>query len=187
MKNILQNKKGAMEMSVGTIVTVVLLMTVLVLGLVLVKSIFSSSTNAVSQIDDAVQASISDLFSEEGKKLAIYPNNRQVKLKKDDDPRGFAFSVKNVDTEPRDFTYTIGADPNFQFSQKCGSSMTKQKADSWLLTTSGSFSLGPGNPMDMPELVLFEIPDTAPPCTIPYKLNIDPDNYAGTTIWITIK
>ena len=37
-------KRGAMEMSVGTIVTIVLLMTVLVLGIFLVQRIFTSST-----------------------------------------------------------------------------------------------------------------------------------------------
>tara|TARA_Y100000310_G_scaffold295555_1_gene327033 strand:+ start:2199 stop:2486 length:288 start_codon:yes stop_codon:yes gene_type:complete len=36
------NNKGAMKMSVGTIVTIVLLMTVLIIGLVFVRTIFSS-------------------------------------------------------------------------------------------------------------------------------------------------
>jgi len=36
----MKSKRAAMEMSVGTIVTIVLLMTVLILGLVLVRSIF---------------------------------------------------------------------------------------------------------------------------------------------------
>ena len=39
----MRDKKAAMEMSVGTIVTIVLLMTVLILGLVLVRTIFSRS------------------------------------------------------------------------------------------------------------------------------------------------
>ena len=42
------NKKAAMEMSVGTIVTIVLLMSVLVLGIFMIQKIFSGSTKKKS-------------------------------------------------------------------------------------------------------------------------------------------
>jgi len=62
MKSLLsKNKKGAMEMSVGTIVTIVLLMSVLVLGVFLVQKIFQSSTNVVDQVDQQVQNQINQL------------------------------------------------------------------------------------------------------------------------------
>ena len=66
------NSKGAMEMSVGTIVTIVLLMSVLVLGLFLVQRVFSSGTGAIDSIDSQVQNEIQKLFSEEGRTIAIY-------------------------------------------------------------------------------------------------------------------
>ena len=62
------------------------------------------------------------------------------------------------------------ADPAFDFT-RCGSSFSEAQANSWLVADSGSFSLG-GYARLYPELVLFEIPKTAPKCTIPYKLNI---------------
>ncbi len=43
------NKKGVMEISVGTIVTIVLLMTILVLGLVLIKSIFGEPSFEITK------------------------------------------------------------------------------------------------------------------------------------------
>src|SRR3989344_1360311 len=137
-------KKAQMQMSVGTIVTIVLLMTVLVLGLVLTRTIFRSSTESIDQIDQAIQNEISKLFAEEGKKIVVYPTSRQISIKKDDDPRGFAFSIKNIGTEDMEFSYTIKADPNFNYG-KCGSGFTPSKADSWVLTSAGSFSVVKGN------------------------------------------
>ena len=183
-------KRGAMEMSVGTIVTIVLLMAVLVLGIFLVQRIFKSATGAVDSIDNEVQSEIQKLFAEEGAALAVYPTARQITLKKGDDPKGFAFSVKNVDnSEEADFSYVTVAndqDPSFE---KCGSSFTKSQAENYLLGGTGSFSLGPGNPLDLPRLVKFEIPDTAPPCTIIYELEVDRDGVAfrTTQIFVTIK
>ncbi len=181
-------KKGAMEMSVGTIVTIVLLMAVLVMGIFLVQRIFKSATGAVDAVDSEVQSEIRKLFADEGATLAIYPTSRQITLKKGDDPKGFAFSVKNVNIESIDFTYTIEADPAFDFT-KCGSTFTASRANSWLIVDAGSFSLGPGNDLELPELVLFNIPESAPPCTLPYKIDIDTTSeyYTGTKIFVTIE
>ncbi len=188
MKLQIRYKKAAMERSVGTIVTIVLLMGVLVLGIFLIQNIFKSATGAIDAVDSEVQSEIRELFAEEGNALAIYPTSRQITLKKDDDPKGFAFSVKNLEVESKDFTYTIRADPNFDFT-KCGSSFKAEQANNWLVVNSGSFSLGPGRDLDLPELVLFSIPKTAPPCTIPYRIDIESsgENYAGTKIYVTIK
>ena len=42
-----KSKSGAMEMSVGTMVTIVLLMIVLVLGIFFIQKIFGAGTNAI--------------------------------------------------------------------------------------------------------------------------------------------
>ena len=181
------SRRAAMEMTMGTMVTIVLLVTVLILGLVLVRNIFSSGTDAISDIDSAVKGGIRKLFADEGKTLVIYPPSRQITIEAGDDPGGFVFSVKNNDVEIRDFTYSVGAEPSFDFS-KCGSTFTESRANSWLLVNSGGFSLGPGRDLELPELVLFDIPETAPPCTIPYGLDIlGTGNPLGTTVYVTIK
>jgi len=181
----LSEKKATMEMSVGTIVTIVLLMTVLVLGIFLVQKIFGASTNAIETIDNEVQDQIKKLFTSEGKKLAVYPTSQEITLKKGDTPKGFAFSVKNKDVETAEFSYIVEADD----VSDCGSSLTKAKADDFLLGGSGSFSLGPGNSLEIPRLVKFNIPETTPPCTIIYNLEVEKDgvSYTGAQIFVTIK
>ena len=57
-----KNRKAAMEMSVGTIVTIVLLMSVLILGIFLVQKVFRSGSNAIDSVDDEIQNQIIQSF-----------------------------------------------------------------------------------------------------------------------------
>lgn len=185
MKNLFSNKRAAMEMSIGTIVTIVLLMSVLILGIFLVQKVFNSGSNAIDSIDNQVQSEIEKLFAEDGKKLAVYPTSRQVTLKKGDDPKGFAFSVRNDDVESATFSYSVESTD----ITKCGSTLTQAKANDYLLGGSGQFSLGPGNSLDLPRIVRFDLPETAPPCNMIYYLQISKNEqpYSGADIFITIQ
>ena len=185
----MKSTKGAMEMSVGTIVTIVLLMSVLVLGIFLIQNIFSGSQDAVTAINDQVQNEINKLFSEEGKTVAIYPSSREVTVKKGDTPKGFAFSINNKDVESHTFSYEVKAVSSFDFAGRCGSSMTEAKANSYILAPKGTVRLPASSQMEIPEIVKFQIPDAATSCTIPYKLMIDDENgpYQDVTVYVTIK
>jgi len=57
-------KRAAMEMSVGTIVTIVLLMALLVLGLFFIRNIMCSGIVLTDQIDEKVSNEIKGLFGE---------------------------------------------------------------------------------------------------------------------------
>lgn len=172
-------------MSVGTIVTIILLMGVLILGIFLVQKIFSSSTNAIDTVDTEVQSQIEKLFADDAKKIAVYPPSREVKIKKGDDTKGFAFSIRNNDVEEAEFSYTFEASD----VSKCGSTLTKDRADNFVLGGSGNFPLGPGSSLDPPRLIKFSVPETAPPCTMIYDLEIKKDgtSYTGAQVFITIK
>ena len=187
--NKMKNKKAAMEMSMGTIVTIILLVVMLVLGIFFIQRIFGSGTNAIDQIDSQVQSEINKIFTEEGKTFVIYPSSRQITLKTGDDPKGFAFAYKNDVNEKQDFTYNIFAEENFDYSEKCGTSFTEGQANGFLITNSGSFTLQGNQQMNLPELVLFKIPESAPAWTIPYRLEIEGDKDSGssTNIFVTIK
>lgn len=181
----MKTKRAAMEMSVGTIVTIVLLMAVLILGIFLVQRIFSGGVDAVDSINNEVINQINDLFSSESSKLAVAPPSREIKLQKADDPKGFAFAVRNNDVESAEFSYVVIADD----ISNCGSTMSVEEAESYLLGGSGSFPLGPGDKLDPPRLVRFDIPESAPPCTLIYNINVDKDAtpYATAQIFVTIK
>jgi len=165
-------------MSVGTMVTIVLLMIVLVLGIFFIQKIFGAGTDAIDTIDNEVQSQIQKLFAEEGRKVAVYPTSREITIKKGDDPAGFAFSVRNTDVEESSFSYnTYSTDVS-----TCGSTFSEAHANNMLLAGTGSFNLGPGNSLDIPILVRFVVPESTPPCTIVYQVDIEKDGGSYSTI-----
>jgi len=183
-----KNKKAAMEMSVGTIVTIVLLMVVLVLGLVLVRTIFSGAIENIDSIDQAVKGEINKLFSEDdSRKIVVYPPTRFITIKKgNEDPLGFGFSIRNVETTAGDFSYeVIVNDPDIR--DKCNLNIAE--AESWIQAgRSGNVNIPPGNIMQDPEFVRFVIPENAPPCIIRYGVNVEKDNLQyGTTVNVDLK
>lgn len=180
----INSKRAAMEMSVGTMVTIVLLVSVLVLGIFFIQKIFGAGTNAIDSIDNEVQSEIDRLFEREDKPLAIYPTSRDVIVKKGDDPKGFAFSVKNDDEGSTAFTYSLTATD----VSNCKGSLTKETANGYLVGGSGSFNLGMGNALDLPRLIKFDVPKTAPVCTIIYNLDIQRNGpFSTADVFITIK
>ncbi len=184
MKNNFKSKKAALEMSVGTMVTLVLLMVFLVLGIFFIQKVSKLGTNAVDTIDSQVQSEIQKLFTDEGRKMAFYPTSRDVVIKKGDDPKGFAFSIRNSDTEEEVFTFsTIATD-----TSKCGSTFTKTDANNMLLGGSGTLTVGPGD-ISEGRIVKFVVPESAPPCTMEYNLKVTKGSvtYNEMNFFLTIK
>lgn len=181
-------KKAQMQMSVGTIVTIVLLMTVLILGLVLVRTIFSGAVENINSIDQAVKNEINKLFSEDdSRKIVVYPSTRIITIKKgNQDFLGFAFSIRNLETTEGEFTYNVFVnDPDIR--QKCN--INVQEAEGWIKAgKSGKVNIPPGDLMLDPEFVRFLIPDNAPPCLIRYGVNVKKDNQQyGNTVSVDLK
>ena len=181
------NKKAAMELSISTIVIIVLAMSMLILGIVLVRNIFDSSNNAVDSINDGVINAINELFTDSSQKLAFYPSTREIKLKQGDTGAGLAFSIRNTGNTEKKLTYQIAVDDGFNIGQKCQGT-TAREADNWLSSSGGSFSLGPGQKLDLPELVTFTLPDNAPLCTVIYRLQVKEgtDTYTGAAFKVII-
>src|SRR3989344_7228243 len=111
-----KQKKAAMEMSIGTIVTIVLLVSVLVLGLALVRNIFSSAKGVVDLTDQQLRGEIEKLFSEE-KRLVIYPGTRLIEVEQGE-TGGVGIGIKNLlrgTTDANEFSYVVQvSDPDLR-------------------------------------------------------------------------
>ncbi len=179
----LKKKQGAMEMSMGTMVTIVLLMAVLVLGIFFVQKIFKSGTGAIDAIDAEVQSQIQKLFAEEGREVAIYPTSRRIELGQGDSGGGFAFSIRNIGDQATYEFETRAID-----SGDC-SGVSEEDATSWIIGGKGTVEdLASGAILDT-RLVTFNIPETAPLCIIEYELVIKRDGATRTApnLFLTIK
>lgn len=76
-------KRGALELSIGTIVVLVLGMSMLILGLTLVRSIFSGATSSVDELNEKVQGEISALFSDGHDVVVKLGPDHKAKIKPD--------------------------------------------------------------------------------------------------------
>ena len=176
----MRTKKAAMEMSVGTIVTIVLLMSVLVLGMVLVTNIFTSGKDVVDMTDKQLKDQINQLFSKEDK-VVIYPETRHAEIKQGE-VSGVGVGIRNKLTGTMGdskFSYAISVSDS-DLARKCGG-IRATEVEQWMVTgreetnvpiPSGDFST---------QKVLFDIPVGSPLCTIRFRVNVE----AGTGTYAT--
>ena len=98
MRKLVMNKKGAMELSMSTVVVLVLAMTMLILGLVLVRSIFKGATGSVNDINEKVKGEIAGLFVDETSKIIVNLGaDRVAKIPADTANFGISFGAKTID------------------------------------------------------------------------------------------
>ena len=179
----INRKKAAMEMSVGTIVTIVLLMSVLVLGIVLVQKIFGSARDAVDLTDSQLKEEINKLFSEE-KKLVIYPGTTSIEMERGE-KSGIGIGVINrlSGGETADeFEYEVFVSDN-EVERNCG--IDDDEVQDWIQGGSGEAPLPYGNDIQV-EKVLFNIPENSPLCAVKIRvtITIDGNNYDSDSFFL---
>jgi len=166
------NKKAAMELSMSTIVVLVLAMSMLILGLVLVKTIFTGAKYNVDTVNTKVQNEINKLFVED-EKMVVYLSNYELEIKQGED-WGVAFALKNliegVATSSR-FDYTIRLDSPNEVKDNCGG-LSEQQALSWIKAgKSGSITLNPGK--SDTKIIRMSLPEVAPLCIVRYTIDVE--------------
>ena len=91
----IKNKKAAIELSISTVVIIVIAMTMLIMGIVLVRSIFSGATDSVDALNDKVKGEITTLFAEEGSRVTIrLGSTKLAKIKQGTEDFGVAIGAK---------------------------------------------------------------------------------------------
>ena len=163
----MKTKRGAMELTMGTMVTIVLLVAALILGGVLVKNIFKSASGAVDLTDQQLREEINKLFSEE-KEIAIYPPTRFVEIKQETTD-GVGIGIKNllqgVSGSPS-FSYVIEVEDG----SNCG--ISDEQIKNWITVGGHADSLTiPVGDM-VTRKVLFNIPTGTPLCTARFSVNV---------------
>jgi len=174
-----------MEMSMGTMVTIVLLMVVLVLGIFFIQKIFFAGTNAIDTIDTQVQSEMQKLFgSDDARRVVIFPTSQRLKIKQGAIDEGFAFSLRNLNSGMASFTFDVSATD----TSNCPG-ITTEMATNYLIGRSGGITnLNSGDTFN--RLVTFIFSETTPLCTMEYELDIkreDGSTYENLNFFVTIK
>ncbi|MFH1325511.1 MAG: hypothetical protein ABIH49_01920 [archaeon] len=184
----MNSKKAQMEMSIGTIVTIVILMTVLVMGLVLVRTIFSGATNAIDLTNAQLTDQINQLFSQD-KKMVIYPGTNEIEMQRGEQSAigiGIKNRLEGAGQNPT-FNYDVSVeDP--EVVENCG--VDSNTIQSWIQGASGNNIDFPTGDDVQVEKVLFNIPSTAPLCSVKIRVKISTPNipnYDSDSFFMTIK
>jgi len=104
-------RKGAIELSMGTMVIIVISVVLLVLALAFVGRIFASATDSVDIIDDKVKAKLQNLFGEEGKSVIVMLGPDKIaKIEPNSESFGIAIGARTSDgtsTDRSRLKYTL--------------------------------------------------------------------------------
>lgn len=170
-------------MSVGTIVTIVLLMSVLVLGIFLVQRIFESATGAVDLTDEQLQSEINQLFGDDDK-IAIYPSSAYVEIEQEDTD-GVGIGIKNLVTGSSGtsvFSYEVTAGD----TTDCG--VTKEEAEEWIISGKSEEEISIASGDMITDKILFRIPVGAPLCVQKFWITVstEGETYATASFYIEI-
>jgi len=172
----INSKKAAFELSIGTIVILVLAMSMLILGLILIRTIFTGAKYNVETMNKKVEAEINKLFVED-QRAVLYLPNRLAEIKQGKE-FGLGFGIQNnIATQKFRWQVQVADD---QIRRKCGAS--EQEAEDWITTgNSGSVEIASGQ--KYLDLIRFNIPEGSvndiSKCIIRYKLVIKQED--GTT------
>lgn len=173
----IKNKHAAMEMSVGTIVTIVLLMAVLILGLTLTRGIFSSSKGAIDMTDAQLKKEIQGIFSDTDSKVVIIPTNQFLEIKQgkiDEIGVGITNRLSGSSASQAEFSYE--ATPNEEDLTDCG--ISEATLLSWISREKESgINIPAGSTYE--GRIRFQIPENAPLCVIGFRLEVFVDPADG--------
>jgi len=180
-------KKGAMELSVGTIVTIVLAVIMLGVGIYIITLIRGGATNAIDSINDEVITSIRNAFADEDKVIVVYPTTRTIKISRGDTGKGFAFGIQNTDLKEHAFKWTVAVDQYFDAQTKCGVGLAD--ISEWIVNPQGGFTLGGSQKQVDPLLVKFNIPKNANKCQIPFNIEVRDESayYTGSQVFLDLR
>ena len=166
-------KKAAMEMSVGTIVTIVLLMGVLVLGVFLIQRIFSSAKGAIDLTDEQLRNEINKLFSEDNE-IVVYPGTRLIEIKQENSD-AIGFGLKNLAPSEDTYSYSVRANPG----NNCPGNFGSDDALNLIVVGDSEQGINIVSGGSIYRKVRFEIPLGTPLCTIRYIIDVTSQNGRG--------
>ena len=163
------NKRGAIELTLGTIVIIVLAVTMLILGIVFVKSIMCSGIVISEELSTGVKNQVRSLFNadeygvkcvgEGGNEVKYATGGRRqvVCIIKTEEQTQYSLNVKSIE--------------NIKGSNS-------KIADSWVIDEDWKGQVSPGGDGTEAVVSVLDIPKDAPASTL--KITISAKNEAGS-------
>lgn len=185
MRSVLSKKKGAIELSMTTVVVIVLSMTMLALGLTLVRTLFTGATYTASSLNNQVQDQLNKIFQSETTTAAIVSEQGLLgPARGEDSCVWWAVVADTAGTYAYEFTIT----PNECADATKGYRLTQTNIKSWFLTSmTGNVNLAANEKGQY--CLRFNVPTNAPSCLFSVDLLVKKDgvNYGSSRVDIRPK
>jgi hypothetical protein len=163
----LQNKKAAVELSISTIIIIVLGVTMLILGMVLVRNIMCKTINLTTNIDSKVTDELNRYFGDSGSEVACMgAGGEAVKLLAGKTNYIFCI-VKAPATSNYQITLTT--------SKSYIPSLKDEQLKGWIKTSSWTGNIAPGD-QSVKKPIMLQIPSNAPEGPIKLQVEVKKDN-----------
>ena len=148
-------KKAAMELSIGTVVIIVIAITMLILGIVFVRSVMCSAVGLTGEINDRVKGEINDLFGSTGGEVQCVGSTGEA-IRMNPGKTNFVWCGINA---PQTAKYSIVLQ-NYNAVHS-----TKSQIKDWIVTESWDGTVAPND--DIPKKAIrIDLPDNAPEDTL---------------------
>ncbi len=137
------NIRAALELSIGTIVVIVIGMAMLALGLILVQNIFSGATSSVDDLNQGVKDRIKGLFNDDNDNLVILlSEGRAAKIKANGENFGIVIGARTPDGS------AVGGNSRLQYileldkdtKTNCYNSLGERATNDLFLTNVGTYN-----------------------------------------------
>ena len=183
------DKKGAMEMSIGTIVVIVLSMSMLILGMVLIKNIMGGANQLIDTSHAQTLSKLNELYGSD-EKVVILPVSRKIEVKQDK-PMNFAIGIKNRlsnEGSSAEFGYEVSIANSEAVIEDCQVSASEimsfisagtEKESGITLATGESYVSD----------VMFETTKGDPLCTVKFRIEVSANDksYDTKSVLVTFR
>ena len=162
-----RSRRAALELSIGTIVILVLGVTMLIMGMVVTRSIMCGALGLTDDVNGKVRSELNNLFdSTEGEVVCVGSGSDPVKMVPGK-PNIVHCSVKAAQTANYEFN-VVSTDTSIP-------GLKEETIESWITTDSWTGSVAPGD-TDSKKPIRMSIPDNAPEGNINIQVEVSRDS-----------
>jgi hypothetical protein len=177
-----ENKTAAMEMTVGTIVTIVLLMAALILGLVLTTNIFKKTSESVNIVDEKLKGELKNLFVEDTKLIVGLGGDNTVRVLQGTDnfgiPIAFAPDLPAAwGTSKQGCKYSLTINTQGDYCVKNGWTNVANS----IVTGSSNIVFDQVDATNGYALIKINVPETVPKCLQRFNIKVNCTGYPAET------
>ncbi len=168
----MKNKRAAIELSIGTIIIIVLGVTMLVLGMVLVRAVMCSAIGLTEETGKKASAELEKYFEEKSEEIVCVGQEAAVKMVPDSESDSIIFCAVQASATAK-YTFKI---------TDYGSSegIKKEQIAKWIKQAESEYTISPGD-TQRKKTARLRIPDNSPIGNIWLKLEIKRDGEIVST------